>query len=298
MGMFSKREFSIIIWFELYNFKKMWKRFISNWDLGGNVLYISNKFEEDFIKFWKKNEVYNYDKKFGLFNGVITIGLMIVVVFVSNCLIELLSKFFDNKDYIIMTVLLILILVSLVIIFNLKSIKNKNLLRSRNLKKIYDYLSLRNIKSYDDYSMLIARFEDKNKAIEYNYIIDDSLSKVFISIGSFFGGGFFKDVFEYISKGSKNTVDIGNNINVYFIFILASIFLICICKLVLETFNLDNNSEKDNLIIIIDDLKNIQYQIKMGGIQNKKEKSVLDIIDNTSKVLVSANLRLERLIKK
>lgn len=223
---------------------------------------------------------------------------MIVVVFVSNYLIELLSKFFDNKDYIIMTVLLILILVTLVIIFNLKSIKNKNLLRSRNLKKIYDYLYLRNIKSYDDYSMLIERFEDKNKAIEYNYIIDDSLSKVFISIGSFFGGSFFKNIFEYISKGTKNTVGIGNNINVYFIFILASIFLICICKLVLETFNLDNNSEKDNLIIIIDDLKNIQYQIKMEGIQNKKEKSVLDIIDTTSKVLVSANMRLERLIKK
>lgn len=242
------------------------------------LLNIDNEFEENFIKFWKSEKVFYGDNKIvALMNnisGIFTIIFTIALIIVSAAINWIVTKFKLQSDYALVANFILIILVILVLIFNLKNTKNKNLLQSRNLRELYKFLFSHNIKSYDDYSNLILRFEEKNAAIEYKYLVDDSLSNSLIKIGVFFGGSIFSDIIRYIGLDEKLPEGIDTNISFYLIMALVSFIIVCLYKLIIETFNNDNNTEKDNLILIIDDLKKIQFQIRKDGLEEINVKDV------------------------
>lgn len=224
---------------------------------------IDNSLEEDLLIFWKKQKINSSNHKLNNYHDILdhpelsAIGIIIILVFILNFFIHYLPLIIEdlNEDYACMIAFLILILVILVITYIFDATINKSLFEARYLDNILQYLYKRNIKNSKDYENLINRLQSKLNKVEQVTLIDDSLSKSIIGVSSFIGGNIFTDFFK---ADSSSTLDM----NKYLILLLASILSICTYKFIIISFNYSNDKDKDNLILLIDDLQKIKYQLE------------------------------------
>ncbi len=244
------------------------------------------KFEEELLKKWKNPDIYNNDDKNKIYEIIkyaigSLIAFIITMVIVINC-VDL------NKLNVSVIILLFLIVVYLVASVYVDKNINLKLSDYRNLEEFSNYLSNNNIKTIDDYDILIKRFKSKKEKLTKVELIDSLYSNAIIGVITFFIGGFLKGkLFNQISG------------EMYIVNTLFAILIICMVRLAIIIINNSLNIEYENLTLFVDDLERIKFvkenEGRVGIESDNSEISSNDLVFEHIDNIDDAIYKLERI---
>ena len=227
------------------------------------------KFEEEILEAWNNTCSYNGENQTNQMNLIkryrypifSLVSFFVIVYFIINYL---------NLDNTNLSILILLFIISVILVITVHNERkiNLNLFNQRSLEEFSNNLEENNVKTIDDYDRLIKRLNSKNEKYVKVKLMDGFSSNAIIGVIVFFIGGFFKEIF--FGEGTNKVPISGDR---YIINTLFVILLICMFRMFLVTLNNALNSDKDDLILLIDGLERIKYAMEQADSEDMSPKS-------------------------